>query len=127
MSQVPRQDVENPSEKPREYLDGFPSFAAFIASDKDLAIYRRFDRLSARNLLYLQSEIIALEAELDELDGDDFNAARTRDLDVMQSARCWEAMVRGSAVFDSRDAARMELIRKLRGLMKEYRRCLSDN
>ena len=45
MSEIPRN-------QPKEYLDGFPSFAAYIATDKDLVIYRRFDRLSARNLLY---------------------------------------------------------------------------
>lgn len=53
---------------PPEYLNGFPTFAAYIASDPELAIYRKFDFLSARNLLYLQGELITLEAELKEFD-----------------------------------------------------------
>ena len=57
-------DVENDAVK-ISYLKGYPSLAAFIASDKDKStvIYRRFDRLSARNLLYLQSELAELEAK----------------------------------------------------------------
>jgi hypothetical protein len=35
-----------------------PSFAEFIA------IYRKFERLSVRNLLYLQSELHDLEGQL---------------------------------------------------------------
>ena len=55
------------------YVKGYPSLAAFIASDSDksTAIYRRFDRLSARNLLYLQSELVELEAQQDALDEED--------------------------------------------------------
>lgn len=45
------------------YVQGYASLAAFIANDKvkSTAIYRRFDQLSARNLLYLQSELIDLQ------------------------------------------------------------------
>ena len=52
------------------YSKGFASLAAFIAADpgKSTTIYRRFDRLSARNLLHLQSELIELEAQQDALD-----------------------------------------------------------
>lgn len=46
-------------------LDGFPSLAEFIASDPDHTslVFRRFDKLAARNLLYLQSELAELEAK----------------------------------------------------------------
>ena len=58
------------------YLKGYPSLAAFIASDKDesTAIYRRFDRLSVRNLLLFQSELAELGAQQDSLDEEDFHA-----------------------------------------------------
>ena len=40
------------------YIHGYPSLAAIIASNPGGAIYRRFDYLSARTLLYMQSELI---------------------------------------------------------------------
>jgi len=45
-------------------LDGYPSLAEDISSDPDRTslVFRRFDRLAVRNLLYLQSELVELEA-----------------------------------------------------------------
>jgi len=53
----------------RGYRRGYPQFAAFIADDPDrtTTIYRRFERLTAQDLLYLETEIAQLEAELDDL------------------------------------------------------------
>jgi hypothetical protein len=72
-------DVENDAVK-INYLKGYPSLAAFIASDKDKStvIYRRFDRLSARNLLYLQSELAELEVKQDAFDREDMRASTER-------------------------------------------------
>jgi hypothetical protein len=47
---------------------GYAAIATAMSSDRDLSIYRRFSVLNARNLLYLQSELIALETRLQELD-----------------------------------------------------------
>lgn len=52
-------------------LEGYPSFAQFIATDSDAAIYRKYGNLSARNLLYLQSELHELEEQLQQLDMED--------------------------------------------------------
>lgn len=49
-------------------LDGFPALAYFIGKDADAEIFRRFNRLGARNLLYLQSIVGNLETKLDDLD-----------------------------------------------------------
>jgi len=48
----------------RRPLDGYPSLAKDIASDPDRTslVFRRFDQLAVRNLLYLQSELVELEA-----------------------------------------------------------------
>ena len=45
-------------------LDGYPSLAEDIASDPDRTslVFRRFDKLAVRNLLYLQSELVEVEA-----------------------------------------------------------------
>jgi hypothetical protein len=66
-----------------EYHLGFPRFAAFIAEDKDKSttIYRRFERLAARTLLLMESELAELEKLMDELDDeyarDNFEVERT--------------------------------------------------
>lgn len=54
----------------REYPDGYPSLAAFMASDPDRTalMFKRFDRLTARTLLYLESELAELQAQLDAFD-----------------------------------------------------------
>lgn len=50
--------------------DGLPRFAALISFDEDKSttIYRRFDRVAARDLLRMESELAWLEAEQDFLD-----------------------------------------------------------
>jgi hypothetical protein len=50
---------------------GFPTTAHFIGQDDDAAIFRRFDSLGARNLLYLQSNLNELEAKLLAFDQED--------------------------------------------------------
>ncbi|RYO89293.1 hypothetical protein DL766_000930 [Monosporascus sp. MC13-8B] len=47
---------------------GYPALANLIGSDRDFFIFRRFSSLSARNLLYLQDELMELEARLQKID-----------------------------------------------------------
>lgn len=68
-------------------LEGYPSFAQFIARDGDAAIYRKYAHLSARNLLYLQSEIHELEEQLQQLDRED--AKDIDDENAQKAAREW--------------------------------------
>lgn len=55
------------------YLASYASLAKFVSSDPDhsTAIFKTFDRLAARNLLYLQSELAELQAQQDRYDDDD--------------------------------------------------------
>lgn len=106
---------------PIEYLNGFPTFAAYIASDPELTIYRRFDFLGARNLLYLQSELMALEAELKEYDALDFIQEGKENMDVMLSSRSWQVFANKARDCKSEEAKRMKVILKIRVLTKEYR------
>ena len=101
------------------YIKGYPSLANFIASDHDksTAIYRRFDRLSARNLLYLQSELVRLEARQTRYDAEDLEngteeKASTRDWDIFKE--------RAEEQDNVRERPRMELILEIRAKMKEY-------
>lgn len=67
----PVEDIElgqlpaNPQQK--QFINGFPSAADFVARDPDnsFSIYRSFNRLSARNLLYLEVELLELQRQQD--------------------------------------------------------------
>jgi len=75
-----------------EPIRGLPRVASKIASDPDktTVLFRRFDRLSARNLLYLEAEIAELEAQQVELDRQDFLAAADVSADCHKSWRKFE-------------------------------------
>jgi hypothetical protein len=102
------------------YVPGYPSLAAFIASDPDhsTAIYRRFDRLSARNLLYLQAELVTLEKKQDELDKHDLNAD---DIDAKDKARNWGTLLaRAESGSDDEAKERVQVAKAIREKIKEY-------
>lgn len=106
-------------------LRGYPSLAAFIAStgdgDKTTLIFKRFDELAARNLLYLQSQLAQLESQLGQFDQDDLRG----DMDAKSRARNWQKFSTAAAEHtNGREQSRMELIMQIRKIMKEYRQAL---
>lgn len=100
--------------------EGFADVARWISLDPDneTFIYRRFNQLAARNLLYLQSELLAIEKQLDELDKND---ALSDDMTLKDSARTWETLVSLHENGNTDAKTRMDLIVKLRAKLKEYR------
>jgi len=119
-------DIERPPEPQRQYLEGFPSLSALLSSDPDLQVYRRFNRLAARNLLYLQAEILDLESRLKEFDAEDVEIANAEDdegdwMEVKLNARCWEVFRERAEQGEEKEKERMKLIRELRERLAEYR------
>jgi hypothetical protein len=115
-------DVENDAVK-INYLKGYPSLVAFIASDKDKStvIYRRFDRLSARNLLYLQSELAELEVKQDAFDREDMRAST----EEKGTASNWLAFsTKAAEDGNEREKKRMEIVKEIREKIKEYREAI---
>jgi hypothetical protein len=85
---------------------GYPTVAGLISKDDDFAIFRKFRYLNARNLLYLQAELIHLENELETLD---------RGLDTEQhreKLKDWRAF--------AEDNVRLELAVRIRKTLQEY-------
>lgn len=105
-----------PPGQSRPMLEGYPSFAQFIAQDKDAAIYRKYAHLSARNLLYLQSELYELEGELQQLDRED--AKDVSNEDAQKAARMWKHY---SDPGNGRARQHVELQNKIKTKVKEYR------
>lgn len=110
-------------------LTNFASLAAFIAEDLDhtAVIFKRFGRLAARNLLYLQSELAALQALQDEYDREDLrNAVVANDYQALGKAgRDWPAFVK-RAQCDEKFKQRMQLAESVREKMKQYRRFIKN-
>jgi hypothetical protein len=50
---------------------GYPRLAAFLDSDPNFMLFRRFGFLHARVLLNKQDELRVLEKQLDQVDGED--------------------------------------------------------
>lgn len=92
---------------------GYAQAANFIATDKELAVYRRFDRTAARVLLVMQSEIIAKQNRLDVLDEED---AKDGEKGFLSSATIYEELQER----DPRDEEKYKLLGELRKLLKEY-------
>jgi hypothetical protein len=117
-----RTDVEASSVSIRP-LDGFQSLSAFIASDFDhtALVFERFDKLAARNLLYLQSELIGLQAEQESLDAED-RSVEHGDRATKECAMNWESFSNAAAEKGSRQEKRMELVQRIRKVMTEYRK-----
>ena len=95
-------------------------------------VFRKFGSLAARNLLYLQAEVLVLEERLAKLDA--AVAAHGSNLDIKDAARTWEVLVEqceaGDTVVeeDAREREvrlqareRMEVILTLREKIKNYR------
>ncbi|KAL4805153.1 hypothetical protein BDV18DRAFT_25436 [Aspergillus unguis] len=103
--------------------EGFADVARWIALDPDSEtfIYRKFDELAARNLLYLQAELLVLEKELDKLDRSDANSA---DMDLKDAIRTWETLTWRCDTNDKKAQDRMALILRTREKLKEYHEAL---
>jgi hypothetical protein len=103
----------------KPFLSGYPSLAAFIASDHDqtTAIFKRFNRLAARHLLHLQSQLAELQAEQDALDREDALGAPS----VKQYSRNWAEFTR-AARDDPRQKRRKDLGDEIGRTLKAYRK-----
>ncbi|KAE8448613.1 hypothetical protein EG329_009038 [Mollisiaceae sp. DMI_Dod_QoI] len=97
---------------------GFAQVASKINSDVDktTTIYRRFDGLSARNLLFYQAELAELEDELNQLDDDDRTAKDETSVACQRDWRTFEmhANDRDGAAARAREKQKMELAMTIR-------------
>ncbi|KAI4111716.1 MAG: hypothetical protein LQ338_008349, partial [Usnochroma carphineum] len=85
--------------------------------DADAAIYRKYEHLSARNLLYLRSELHELEGQLEELDAQDVKERNTHDQESQKIARLWHHYSRAES---ERAIQHRELQAEIRLKLKTY-------
>lgn len=61
--------IELTKRRPKPWKEvGYRGFSAFLDSDNDFLIFRRFGSVNTRLLLYLQDQIAVLETELEDLE-----------------------------------------------------------
>ena len=80
-------------------------------------IFRKFDRLAARNILHLQAQLVALEHKIDDLDEE---ARRSEDFEARQASRRWETLMKYADDAARSEKKRVEKLDKLKGVFKEY-------
>lgn len=99
--------------------DGFAAVAEWIALDPDNEpfIFRKFDRLAARNLLYMQAQIMMLEQELEKLDQ---HVSQSNDMSLKDAARRWEQLVKQNAEGQKHAQRQMKLVVEIKQTLKEY-------
>jgi hypothetical protein len=99
--------------------DGYPALAGWIARDPDSEtfIFRKFDRLAARNILHLQAKLTAIENEMDKLDEE---ARQSNDFEACQSSRRWESLTKNAEVKNRPEKKRIEVLDELREGLREY-------
>lgn len=52
-------------------MGNYTRLAALIGNHEELALFRRFAALNAKSLLYMQAELVHLEAELENIANED--------------------------------------------------------
>ncbi|KAL2841268.1 hypothetical protein BJY01DRAFT_236438 [Aspergillus pseudoustus] len=100
--------------------DGYPALSSWISRDPDDEgfIFRRFSCLSARNLLNLQSQLICIEKELEDLDRE---SRQTQDVGL----RRWETFAsQAKDIANKLARRRKELYDELEAKMKSYQEAL---
>lgn len=80
-------------------------------------MFRRVELLNARALLYVQSELICLEARLHEFDaGDEKDGSN----DAMMPPVCFETIFLRSSAGNTREIERLQLIQMVQELTLQY-------
>ena len=81
-------------------------------------MYRRFDFLSARNLLYFQSELSELEAQLLAFDREDFQKAKGSEFDGSKGN--WNLFLEKARDTKSMEKQRLDLVMRIREVLEKY-------
>ncbi|KAI1391503.1 uncharacterized protein F4822DRAFT_427350 [Hypoxylon trugodes] len=92
-----------------------------VQADYEAFIFRKFDRLSARNLLHLEAKLAYLEAKLDI---EDKKAAQSQENETLRSIRTWEAFEEQFNAGDVDCYRQMALLEEIKETLKEYHETL---
>ncbi|KAI1035442.1 hypothetical protein LB504_006080 [Fusarium proliferatum] len=102
---------------------GFSALSSWIVSDRDqeLLVFRKFGEISARNLLYLQCELLNIEGRLKAWDK---HIEASNDTALEEAAESWEMVVEQAEAGKPEAKEMLELVGQLRVKIKEYHETL---
>ena len=95
--------------------DGYPKLAGRMGIQPEMAMFKRFGALNARNLLYMQSELMNLERCLKRAEMED---AMARQGDKPNYSRDFYWLRYSELV--GPDTRQLNLIKRIRDVLKEY-------
>ncbi|KAK4188183.1 hypothetical protein QBC35DRAFT_550175 [Podospora australis] len=93
-----------------------------VLPDHEGFIFRRFDRLSARNLLHLEGKLAYLEWKLEQADQ---QALESHDNEALRSLRAWEAFEENARDTSRPEHLSMKIANEIQQTLKEYQDALS--
>ena len=94
-------------------LDGYARLANIFGQYPETAIYNRFARLNAKNLLYMQAELIQIEYELDTVALEDSQ-------DDDPGRRSFQSYVYNMKKARGQDGVQWKMVLEMRQRLKEY-------
>jgi hypothetical protein len=124
-----RADEERANKK-EHFRTGFPALSRVLAGDEDRfsMVFKRFDRLAAQSLAYMQSELKYLQDKLDDMDNEDQNYPKAGEKEEEgeegRRKRCLKSWKDLQAEVDDKNKRQLErfsLIMDIRSKLKAYR------
>jgi hypothetical protein len=95
-------------------MEGYSNLALLMGQNAELGILRRFSRLNLQNLLYLQAELVHLEADLDQIALADQSSGHPQ---KSVYSRDWWSLANSKNEGDERQ---WRTVLEIRGKLKEY-------
>lgn len=93
---------------------GYPKLATIMGPYKGMALFKRFAALNARNLLYMQAELLELQRQLDMAASFDREEGYSYDVEAL-------ALIKSDEEDEEQDdASQWQLFLKIRRKLKEY-------
>jgi hypothetical protein len=90
----------------------------------EMAMFRRFGALNARNLLYFQSELSNLEKKLEELEAAD--SKDSRDGTAKKYRYAWNHYwLRTASLARDGETKQRDVVERIREVLKKYSECIS--
>jgi hypothetical protein len=104
---------------------GFSALSRVLARDEDRfsMVFKRFDRLAAQSLAYMQSELKYLQGKLDKMDGEDecYQGPKEEEDRRRGSLKSWTVLQDAVDADKETQVERHKLIMNIRSKLKAYR------
>jgi hypothetical protein len=95
-------------------MDGYEKLGSLMGERPTLGIFRRFATLGAQNLLYLQAELVSLEAEFKKYALEDHASGEKHKLEYAVN---WYSLMRSE---EAGESSQWSVMLEIRKKLKEY-------